>query len=94
MLDGCLEDTVASISCLLARRMSSERRGERITPPGRRENAQQTFATTLKAAEADVMRERFAFSPNLAIRFNTALSLRPLCVFRTCMRRPGYFPGA
>ena len=36
VLDGCVEDIVASISCLLARRMSSERRGEKITPPGRR----------------------------------------------------------
>ena len=36
VLDGCLEHINASISCLFAGRMSSERRRERITPPGRR----------------------------------------------------------
>ena len=38
------------------------------------------------------MREGFAYISNLL--YNTALSLRPFYVFRTCMRRPDCFPGA
>ena len=30
----------------------------------------------------------------ISIGYNSAQSLRPFCVFRTCMRRPGCFPGA
>ena len=45
------------------------------------------YNTTIhKAAEASVMRDGHAFISDL--------TLRPFYVFRTCMRRPGCFPGA
>ena len=56
--------------------------------------ARQQYTTTHKAAEAGVMREGLAFISNLNVKHNSALSLRPFYVFRTCMRRPGCFPGA
>ena len=56
MLDGCLEDIDASISCLLARRISSERRGEirndyssgQATTPDKYDEG--TLATNLNAS--------------------------------------------
>ena len=46
---------------------------------------------TKQQNESDLMREKYTFISNL---LGTAISLRPLYVFRTCTGRPGCFPGA